>query len=110
MSGTALPLLAVEGLVKHFPVGGGAFGHGGTAVVHAVDGVDFAVARGETLALVGESGCGKSTIGRLLLRLLAPTAGRVRFAGTEITGLSERAMRPFRRRLADGLPGPVRAR
>ncbi|MEZ5864331.1 MAG: ATP-binding cassette domain-containing protein [Geminicoccaceae bacterium] len=98
MSGTAAPLIEVEGLVKHFPVGGDAFGDGARGVVHAVDGIDFTVGRGETLAIVGESGCGKSTVGRLLINLLAPTAGRVRLGGTDITGLSERAMRPFRRR------------
>jgi oligopeptide/dipeptide ABC transporter ATP-binding protein len=99
LSGPTAPLLVeVRGLVKHFPVGGG-FAAGGMGVVHAVDGVDFTVARGETLAVVGESGCGKSTVGRLLVNLLAPTAGSVRFAGSDISGLSERAMRPFRRRM-----------
>ena len=91
------PLVEVRGLVKHFPVGGG-FGDATRGVVYAVDGLDFTVARGETLAIVGESGCGKSTVGRLLLNLLTPTAGSVRFAGNDIAGLSERAMRPFRRR------------
>ena len=91
------PLVEVRGLVKHFPTGGG-FGDAGSGVVHAVDGIDFTVARGETLAIVGESGCGKSTVGRLLLNLLKPTAGSVRFAGNDIAGLSERAMQPYRRR------------
>jgi oligopeptide/dipeptide ABC transporter ATP-binding protein len=98
VSGVAAPLVDVRGLVKHFPVGGGAFGGAASGIVHAVDGVDFTVAKGETLAIVGESGCGKSTVGRLLLNLLVPTAGSVRFAGTDIAGLSERAMRPYRRR------------
>ena len=95
----APPLLEVDGLVKHFPVGQSAFGTGGKGIVHAVDGVDFSVARGETLAIVGESGCGKSTLGRLLLNLVAPTAGSVRFDGKTISGLAEGAMRPYRRRL-----------
>jgi oligopeptide/dipeptide ABC transporter ATP-binding protein len=95
----ASPLLEVEGLVKHFPVGRTAFGTGGKGVVHAVDGVSFSVAKGETLAIVGESGCGKSTLGRLLLNLVPPTSGSVRFDGKVVSDLSEGAMRPYRRRL-----------
>ena len=94
----AAPLLQVEQLVKHFPVGRGLFGRG-KAVVHAVDGVSFAVGTGETMALVGESGCGKSTVGRLLLRLLEPTSGTVRFDGTDLTHLPAAAMRGHRRAL-----------
>jgi oligopeptide transport system ATP-binding protein len=86
-------------LVKHFPTGGGAFATGTAGVVHAVDGVSFTLARGETLAIVGESGCGKSTVGRLLLNLLHPTQGVVRYAGKPISAFSETAMRPLRRRL-----------
>jgi oligopeptide/dipeptide ABC transporter ATP-binding protein len=83
------PLLEVDGLVKHFVAKRSAFGTP-TSLVKAVDGVTFSVAAGETLALVGESGCGKSTVGRLVLKLIDATAGRVRFDGRDIaTGSSE---------------------
>ncbi len=97
MSGTPAPaaLLEVEGLVKHFPIRG-AFSFKPPQAVRAVDGLTFSVHNGETLALVGESGCGKSTTGRLLLRLIEPTAGRVRFDGTEITGLPPAPLRRLR--------------
>jgi oligopeptide transport system ATP-binding protein len=91
-------LLRVEHLVKHFPVRRGLFGRVNGAV-QAVDGVSFALAVGETLALVGESGCGKSTTGRLVLRLLKPTSGRVWFDGEDLTALSEAAIRRHRRSL-----------
>jgi oligopeptide/dipeptide ABC transporter ATP-binding protein len=91
-------LLQVHGLVKHFPVAGGAFGRT-SGHVRAVDGVDFEVKEGETLALVGESGCGKSTVGRLVLRLIEPTAGAVRFEGEDLLALDAAAMRARRRRL-----------
>jgi oligopeptide/dipeptide ABC transporter ATP-binding protein len=86
----------VQGLIKHFPVRRGLLGRT-VAVVRAVDDVSFQVAGGETLCLVGESGCGKSTVGRLILRLLEPTAGRILLAGVDVTRLGEAAMRPHRR-------------
>jgi oligopeptide transport system ATP-binding protein len=91
----AAPLLRVENLVKHFAVKTGFFGRSRGAV-KAVDGVSFAVAPGETLALVGESGCGKSTIGRLVLRLLEATSGAVHFAGQNIFELDGGALRALR--------------
>jgi len=91
-------LLEIEGLTKHFPVKSGAFGRV-SGHVRAVDGVDFHVGEGETLAIVGESGCGKSTVGRLVLRLLEPTSGRVRFEGEDILALDHAQMRARRRRL-----------
>jgi peptide/nickel transport system ATP-binding protein len=92
------PLLQVRGLKVHFPVRGGMLGRVRGAV-KAVDGVGFDVLRGETLGLVGESGCGKSTLGRALLRLVDPTEGSIRFDGQELTGLSQRRLRPLRRRM-----------
>jgi oligopeptide/dipeptide ABC transporter ATP-binding protein len=91
-------LLRVEALVKHFPIRRSLFGLA-SGYVQAVDGVTFTLAVGETLALVGESGCGKSTTGRLVLRLLKPTSGRIWFDGEELSALPEAAMRPHRRSL-----------
>jgi peptide/nickel transport system ATP-binding protein len=90
-------LLAVEDLTKHFPVRGGGFGE--KPVVRAVDGVSFTVAAGETLGLVGESGCGKTTTGRAVVRLLEPTGGRIVFEGRDITHLGRNALRPLRQEL-----------
>ncbi|WP_242644658.1 ABC transporter ATP-binding protein [Streptomyces laculatispora] len=90
------PLLRVEGLVKHFPIRRGLLGRQ-TAAVKAVDGIDFEVYPGETLGVVGESGCGKSTMGRLITRLIEPTGGKVEFEGRDITHLSMGKMRPMRR-------------
>jgi oligopeptide transport system ATP-binding protein len=87
--------LEVVDLKKHF-VMGGRFGRG-TGCVYAVDGVSFSIAPGEVLGLVGESGSGKSTVGNCILRLLEPTAGTIRLAGTDITHLSRREVRPLRR-------------
>jgi len=89
-------LLRAENLVKHFPAGAGFFA-GATGKVHAVDDVSFDIAAGETLALVGESGCGKSTVGRLALRLLEPTSGRVLLDGEDLQSLDAAALRQRRR-------------
>jgi peptide/nickel transport system ATP-binding protein len=90
------PLLKVEGLVKHFPIKKGLLQRQ-VGAVKAVDGIDFEVRRGETLGVVGESGCGKSTMGRLITRLLEPTGGKIEFDGTDITHLNTSGMRPLRR-------------
>ena len=89
-------LLSVRGLEKHFPITKGLFKRK-VGAVQAVDGVDFDVHKGETLGLVGESGCGKTTTGRLLTRLLEPTDGTIVFEGHDITHLSQARMRPLRR-------------
>ncbi|WP_439579313.1 ABC transporter ATP-binding protein [Elioraea sp.] len=91
-------VLAVDGLVKHFPIVRGVLRRP-VAWVRAVDGVSFAIEPGETLCLVGESGCGKSTVARLVLRLDEPTGGSIRLDGTDVTALDERAFAPFRRRV-----------
>jgi peptide/nickel transport system ATP-binding protein len=95
MSGTT-PLLDVAGLTKHFPIMGGFPFRRKVGAVQAVDGVDFSVAEGESLGLVGESGCGKSTTGRLITRLLEPTAGRVSYRGNDISHASRRELAPMR--------------
>ena len=92
------PLVEVRDLVKHFPIHGGVFQRT-VANVQAVDGVSFDIHRGETLGLVGESGCGKTTVGRLLLRLIEPTSGSIKFDGTDIAALSGSALKPYRRRM-----------
>jgi oligopeptide transport system ATP-binding protein len=91
-------LLEVTDLVKHFTVSGGLLGrsHG---VVRAIDGVSFSIRRGETLGLVGESGCGKTTTGRCILHLERPTSGRIVFEGADLTAMSEVELRGVRRRI-----------
>jgi oligopeptide/dipeptide ABC transporter ATP-binding protein len=92
-------LLVVENLQKHFPVTKGIMFRHQIGAVKAVDGVSFAVNEGETIGVVGESGCGKSTMARCLVRLLNPTSGRITFRGSDITKLSRSAMRPYRREM-----------
>ncbi|MBR0679147.1 dipeptide ABC transporter ATP-binding protein [Roseomonas eburnea] len=93
------PLLEVNGLAKHYPVRKGLILAKQVGTVRAVDGVSFTLNRGETLALVGESGCGKSTTARLVLRLIEPSAGTLRFGGDDITGIGGSALRAMRRRM-----------
>ena len=95
---SAEPLLEVSGLKKHFPIHQGVFSRV-SGQVYAVDGVSFSIGRGETLGLVGESGCGKSTVGRTLLKLLEPTDGTIRVGGADITHLDAAHMLPYRRRM-----------
>ena len=94
---TGTPVLVVDDLRKSFPIERGLF-HRTVAEVRAVDGVSFNVQAGETLCIVGESGCGKSTVAKLILRLLEPSGGRIVIEGTDITALDAAAMRPFRQR------------
>lgn len=96
MPNTEHNLVEVRDLTKYFPVGAGLLGEGGEAV-KAVDGVSFAIRKGETFGLVGESGCGKSTTGRCILRLVEPTSGEVRFDGTDLLSLGLDSMRRLRR-------------
>ncbi len=91
-------LVEVRDLVKRFPIKGGVLQRT-IAQVQAVDGLNFDIRHGETLGLVGESGCGKTTVARLILRLLEPTSGTIRFDGQDITRLRGRALKPFRRRM-----------
>src|SRR2546427_1737530 len=92
------PLLEVKHLKKHFPIKGGVFSKT-IGYVYAVDDINFTLEKGETLGLVGESGCGKSTTGRTILRLIEPTAGAIYFEGQDITTLDKSAMRALRREM-----------
>jgi oligopeptide/dipeptide ABC transporter ATP-binding protein len=98
MNAASAPLLEVVDLVKEFPVRTGLLGTP-VAAVHAVSGVSFTIERGQALGLVGESGCGKTTTGRLVMRLLEPTAGAIRVHGEDVAGLRSRALRELRRRV-----------
>ncbi len=91
-------VLEIENLKKHFPVQKGLLRRR-IGTVFAVDGVSFSIGKGETLGLVGESGCGKSTVGRAILRLIEPTAGSIKLAGKDITRLPKRELRPFRKEM-----------
>ena len=93
---TTEPLLRVKGLKKHFPIYGGVLGKE-VGQVKAVEEISFSVQKGETLGIVGESGCGKSTTGRMLLRLIEPTEGKVFFEGKDVTSLSKSELRKMRR-------------
>jgi oligopeptide transport system ATP-binding protein len=93
------PLLEATAVVKHFPVRRGLVFPREIGRVHAVNGVSLTLDRGETLAVVGESGCGKSTLGRVLLRLIEPTAGELRFDGIDVRSLDRHALRALRRRM-----------
>jgi len=92
-------LIEVRDLVKEFPIKGSYLVRRQLGAVHAVDGVSFDVRRGETFGIVGESGCGKSTTARLLMRLLVPTSGSVKFDGREIAGLKQSQIKPLRREM-----------
>ncbi len=92
------PLLEIRNLKVHFPARGGFWGRV-RGTVKAVDGVSLEIDRGETLGLVGESGCGKSTLGRTILRLIEPTSGSIHFDSRDLTALSQRQLRPLRRRM-----------
>ncbi len=96
----AEPLLEVRGLVKHFPLTRGVIVQRRAGAVKAVDGIDLTLTAGQTHGLVGETGCGKSTTARLIVRLLEPTAGEIRFAGRDIARLGGGALRTLRRELA----------
>jgi oligopeptide/dipeptide ABC transporter ATP-binding protein len=98
MSATNGSIVELENVTKHFPVSQGVFTRA-RAQVHAVEDVTLNVRKGETLGIVGESGCGKSTTARLMLRLLDPTSGTIRFEGRDITNLSHRELRPLRREM-----------
>jgi len=93
---SAKALLEVEGLKTHFPVQRGVLSRT-VGYVYAVDGITFSIGNGDTLGLVGESGCGKSTAGKTILKLIEPTAGSIRLHGEDLTQLTRRQMRPFRR-------------
>src|ERR1039457_6625612 len=97
-NGSRPAVLEVRDLKKHFPISKGLLQRAG-GTVFAVDGISFSIAQGETLGLAGESGCGKSTVGRTILRLIEPTGGSIRIDGCDITHLSKTELRPYRRQM-----------
>jgi oligopeptide/dipeptide ABC transporter ATP-binding protein len=96
---TPSPLIEVKNLVKHFPVRRGLFAGAAASAVRAVDGITFDIGRGETVGLVGESGCGKTTTGRMIMKLLPPTAGEIHFDGQPIATLSAEREKAYRRQV-----------
>jgi oligopeptide transport system ATP-binding protein len=104
---TASPLLVLDDAAMYFPMSEGLFARAKGSTVKAVDGVSFGIAAGETLGLVGESGCGKSTVGRLVLRIYEPTRGRILFEGRDISHLTRRELRPIRRDMQMIFQDPV---
>jgi oligopeptide/dipeptide ABC transporter ATP-binding protein len=99
MAADGAPLIQVRDLVKHFPVRGGVLDGRGGKAVRAVDGIAFDIARGETVGLVGESGCGKTTTGRMIMKLIPPTSGEIRFEGRAIGDLTADQERAYRRQV-----------
>ncbi|MER5432976.1 dipeptide ABC transporter ATP-binding protein [Streptomyces sp. NPDC002588] len=99
MASTSEPVLEVSGLHKHYPLTQGILFKKQVGAVRAVDGVDFALGKGETLGIVGESGCGKSTVAKMLVHLERPTAGRIRYKGEDVTRLSGKALKAVRRNI-----------
>src|SRR5262245_60022840 len=99
MTTTPAPLIQVKNLVKHFPVRRGLLTRGPAAAVRAVDNISFDIRSGETVGLVGESGCGKTTTGRMIMKLLPPTAGEILFDGQPIGGLSFEQEKAYRRQV-----------
>src|SRR3990170_6227961 len=92
-------IIEVNNLTKYFPITSGLFRQKKSAEVKAVEGVTFAIHNGETLGLVGESGCGKTTVGKCILQLYRPTSGEVFFEGKELSHLSDKELRPIRQKL-----------
>jgi len=99
-------LLEVKNLKKYFPISGTGLFNRKKSYLKAVDGLSFDIKKGETFGLVGESGCGKSTTGRTIIRLYNPTGGEINFDGTDLAGLSEKEMKPFRKRIQMIFQGP----
>ena len=99
-------LIRIEGLSKYFPIRGGFLGMGTVGAVKAVDEVSFAIKQGETLGLVGESGCGKTTVGRTILRLYKPTSGHIYYKGRDLATVKDRELRPLRRNMQNIFQDP----